>query len=84
MAEHFTKAWQHVAQRFATDRHVLGFDLFNEPRGGSVPSPLFEQHLLGPLYQRTIDAIREVDDTHWIFVEPQALGVDHLAHKNDG
>ncbi|MEV0697857.1 cellulase family glycosylhydrolase [Saccharopolyspora sp. NPDC050389] len=76
LAEHFTKAWQHVAQRFATDRRVLGFDLINEPWGGSVPSPLFEQHLLGPLYQRTIDAIREVDDTHWIFVEPQALGVN--------
>lgn len=76
LAEHFAGAWRHVAQRFATDRRVLGFDLFNEPWGGSVPSPLFEQKLLGPLYQRTIDAIRDVDDAHWIFVEPQAFGVN--------
>ncbi|MER7083686.1 endoglycosylceramidase [Saccharopolyspora kobensis] len=76
LAEHFTAAWAHVAQRFADDDRVLGYDLFNEPWGGSVPWPFFEKDLLGPLYQRTIDAIREVDPDHWIFVEPQAFGVN--------
>ncbi|KAA5834243.1 glycoside hydrolase family 5 protein [Saccharopolyspora hirsuta] len=76
LAEHFTAAWQHVAQRYATDDRVLGYDLFNEPWGGSVPWPFFEKNHLAPLYQRTIDAIREVDPTRWIFVEPQAFGVN--------
>ncbi|MEG9515698.1 glycoside hydrolase family 5 protein [Saccharopolyspora indica] len=76
LAEHFTAAWAHVAQRFADDDRVLGYDLFNEPWGGSVPWPFFEKDFLGPLYQRTIDAIREVDPAHWIFVEPQAFGVN--------
>ncbi|MDA3630982.1 cellulase family glycosylhydrolase [Saccharopolyspora sp. WRP15-2] len=82
LAEHFIASWRHVAQRFATDHRVLGFDLFNEPWGGSAPSPIFEQALLGPLYQRTINGIREVDTTHWIFVEPQALGVNQALHPS--
>ncbi|PFG96728.1 endoglycosylceramidase [Saccharopolyspora erythraea NRRL 2338] len=76
LREHFTAAWRHLAQRFAGSPAVLGYDLFNEPWGGSVPWPLFERDLLGPLYQRLITEIRTVDQQHWIFVEPQALGVN--------
>ena len=76
LREHFTAAWQHLARRYAASDTVLGYDLFNEPWGGSVPWPLFERTLLGPLYQRTINAIRQADTRHWIAVEPQALGVN--------
>ncbi|GAA4833067.1 glycoside hydrolase family 5 protein [Saccharopolyspora rosea] len=76
LAEHFAAAWRHVAGRFADSPAVLGYDLFNEPWGGSVPWPVFERRLLGPLYQRTIEAIRTVDSGHWVFVEPQSFGVN--------
>lgn len=82
LQEHYAAAWKHVAQRFAGDRAVLGYDLMNEPWGGSVPWPFFERNQLGPMYQRVIDAIREVDDQHWTMVEPQALGVNQALHPS--
>ncbi len=33
--EHFARAWQHVARRYAHETTVIGFDLFNEPNIGS-------------------------------------------------
>lgn len=72
----FVTMWRHVAKRFANVPGVLGYDLFNEPWGGSAPSPIFERHRLGPLYQRTIDSIRAVDKKRWLLLEPQAFGVN--------
>ena len=33
--DHFARAWRHVAQRYALETTVIGFDLFNEPNIGS-------------------------------------------------
>ena len=33
--DHFAKMWQHVAQRYADNSTVIGYDLFNEPNIGS-------------------------------------------------
>lgn len=33
--DHFARAWQHVARRYAHEPTVIGFDLFNEPNIGS-------------------------------------------------
>ncbi len=33
--DHFAKAWQHVAQRYAHEPAVVGYDVFNEPFPGS-------------------------------------------------
>lgn len=40
LQDHFAKAWQVVAQRYADEPTVIGYDLFNEPFPGSsiVPS----------------------------------------------
>ena len=35
LQERYTAAWAHVASRFASNAHVLGYDLFNEPWPGS-------------------------------------------------
>jgi len=32
--EHFARAWQHVAARYADEPAILGYDLFNEPAPG--------------------------------------------------
>lgn len=33
--DHFARAWRHIAQRYADEPAVLGYDLFNEPNMGS-------------------------------------------------
>lgn len=73
---HYARAWAHVAKRFADDPAVLGYDLMNEPWGGSLPGLPFERGPLSDLYQRTTDEIRKVDRNKWIFVEPRAVGVN--------
>lgn len=76
LREHYVKAWAAVAKYFAGNDAVLGYDLMNEPWGGSVQGAAFETGPLARLYQDTIDAIRRVDTGNWIFVEPQAVGVN--------
>lgn len=87
LQQHFASAWQAVAARFTGNQNVIGYDLFNEPFPGSdfdgaealfrkTPddggtSKVFDETKLAPFYQRTIDAIREVDVDHWIFFEPR-------------
>ncbi|MGW0735169.1 cellulase family glycosylhydrolase [Streptomyces sp. NPDC002851] len=76
LRRHYADAWRHVARRFADDDTVIGYDLMNEPWGGSVQGPAFESGPLARLYQDTIDAIRSVDRDHWLFVEPSAIGAN--------
>ena len=35
LQDHFARAWQHVAKRYADEPAVIGFDIFNEPFPGS-------------------------------------------------
>ncbi|MER0447960.1 cellulase family glycosylhydrolase [Streptomyces sp. Edi4] len=73
---HYAAAWAHVAARFADDPAVLGYDLMNEPFGGSVQGPAFEAGPLAALYRQTIAAVRAVDHDSWIFVEPEAVSAN--------
>ncbi|WP_406507057.1 cellulase family glycosylhydrolase [Streptomyces sp. NBC_00212] len=73
---HYAAAWAHVAARFADDPAVLGYDLMNEPFGGSVQGPAFEAGPLAALYRQTIGAIRKADHDSWIFVEPEAVSAN--------
>ncbi|MCC7077971.1 MAG: cellulase family glycosylhydrolase [Acidimicrobiia bacterium] len=73
--EHFVAMWRHVADRFAGDPALLGYDILNEPYpGGSWAG--FENNVLTPFYQDVIDAIREVDMDGWVFVEPKSFGAN--------
>ncbi|MHA6762641.1 cellulase family glycosylhydrolase [Streptacidiphilus sp. PAMC 29251] len=74
--QQYIAAWTHVATRFAGNAGILGYDLMNEPWGGSVQGPAFETGPLATFYQRTIDSIRSVDPVHWLFVEPAAASAD--------
>lgn len=76
LMDHYAGAWKAVAARFKDDPAVLGYDLMNEPWGGSVQGAAFETGPLATLYRRTIAAIRSVDEDSWIFLEPQAVGVN--------
>jgi endoglycosylceramidase len=77
----YAAAWRHVAKRFAHSRHVLGYDILNEPWPGSTfagcvnPAgcPAFDT---GPLHQfdrRVLEQIRKVDRNSLVFEEPLVL-----------
>lgn len=72
----YADAWRHVAGRFADEPAVIGYDLMNEPFGGSLQGTDFEAGPLAELYRRSMERIREVDQDTWIFVEGQAVGVN--------
>jgi len=76
LTEHYANAWRAVAERFADNDAVVAYDLMNEPWGGSLQGPAFEGGPLAALYQRTTDAIRQVDQDSWVCVAPQAIGVN--------
>ena len=74
LTDHYAGAWRAVAERFADNDAVVAYDLMNEPYGGTVQGPAFEAGPLTALYQKTVEAIREVDQDSWACLEPQALG----------
>ena len=59
-----TALWRRIAERYADEQWVAGYDLINEPNwdlpGGNA---------LRTIYQNTTQAIREVDDRHMIIIE---------------
>ncbi len=76
LTEHYAGAWRAVAERFADEPAVVAYDLMNEPYGGTLQGPAFEAGPLTGLYQKTTDAIREVDTDTWVCVAPQAMGTN--------
>ena len=77
--DRFAAAWRHVAERFASDPAVLGYDLFNEPWSLQVNFPLcitpggcptVEQRMLAPAEANVMRSIRRADAQHLLFYEP--------------
>jgi len=60
----FAAMARHVAERFADEPYVLGYDLYNEPI-------VADRYLVG-FHDRVTAAIREVDERHLILFEPSA------------
>jgi endoglycosylceramidase len=94
LQDRYAAAWRHVAARFASNRHVLGYDLLNEPWPGSAwqqcaqPAgcPEFDARL-SAFVQRVRAAIRSVDASSLVWYEPNVLfnnGADtNLANFGD-
>lgn len=74
--ESYVSAWLHVIERFRDHPALLGYDLMNEPDGGSMLRTEFERTVLPEFYDRFIARIREVDPDGWIFYEPTAFVVN--------
>jgi endoglycosylceramidase len=78
MQDRYAAAWAHVAQRFAADSALVGFDVYNEPWPGTpwptcaTPSGCqqYDQQVLTPFYRRVFAAIRRVDPGRLLFYEP--------------
>lgn len=56
--------WKKLAERYANEPWIAGYDLINEPNW-SLPG----NALLRALYEEVTDSIRTVDTTHIIFIE---------------
>jgi endoglycosylceramidase len=81
LQDRYAAAWGHVAERFAGEPYLLGYDLINEPwPGNQWPTcanlqgcPIFEQQFLAPMQQRAIDAIRQTDSRSLVWYEPVVI-----------
>jgi hypothetical protein len=85
------RAWALLAQSFAGDTTVAGYDLLNEPNFAESP-PLTSTLLLANYYAHCIRAIRAAEAAepggfaHLVFVEPSIIwsgfGVDNLPPRD--
>ena len=73
----YAAAWAHVAERFAKERALLGFDIFNEPFPGTqwqtcanpAGCPSLDAKLAA-FSKRVFEAIRKVDKRNVLWWEP--------------
>jgi endoglycosylceramidase len=81
LQDRYAAAWGHVASRFASAPHTLGFDLMNEPWPGTawttcfVPPgcPAFDTQTMAPFYQQVRAQIRAHDGGKLLWFEPNVL-----------
>ena len=80
------ESWKILALRLKDERSVFGYDLLNEPYGGSITWQEFAP-ILNEFYTKLISEIRSADPRHSILFEPVEgtciLG-EHIALKPDG
>jgi endoglycosylceramidase len=81
LEDRYAAAWAHVAARFASAQHTVGFDLMNEPWPGNAflgcfepdGCPAFDTEKMAPFYKQVFAAIRAVDPQKLIWYEPNVL-----------
>jgi endoglucanase len=72
--ERFVALWREIARRYRGVAAVAGYNLMNEPVTGA-PAGRFSANyktdweVINRLYRRTVEAVREVDADHIIFLE---------------
>lgn len=67
MKQKVTDVWQEIAERYADNTTIIGYNLLNEPVAHYFEADSLK-HNLEPLYKRITKAIREVDQNHIIFL----------------
>jgi endoglycosylceramidase len=76
LQDHFARAWQHVAERYADEPAVVGYDLFNEPFPGSTilqTLPLKFQAAADALAKKQGGKALSVTEIMQKFTEPNGL-----------
>ncbi|MDL2278900.1 glycoside hydrolase family 5 protein [Parabacteroides sp. OttesenSCG-928-G07] len=64
----FCSIWKNIAEHYANDTLVLGYDLLNEPIANFFPDRSRLDEMLEPVYKRCVDSIRTVDKNHVILL----------------
>ncbi len=65
----FCEIWKMIAERYANDTIVLGYDLLNEPIAHYFLDSFPQLNdSLEPLYKRCVDSIRTVDKNHIVLI----------------
>jgi len=72
--------WRKIAERYADHPWVGGYDLINEPKWDALRNN--NNRDLWDLFKRMIDAIREVDNNHLIFLAGNNWGNDYAGLPN--
>ncbi|MCA0931373.1 glycoside hydrolase family 5 protein [Lutimonas saemankumensis] len=67
MKEKTTEIWREIAQRYADNTTVIGYNLLNEPIAHYFEKDSLKPYL-EPLYKRITRSIREVDKNHIVFI----------------
>jgi len=75
VADSFTNFWRAVADFFKNEPNVLAYELINEPPSFTVEKVDIDLNYLQPLYKKTHDKIRQVDNNTIIFFEPQIFDI---------
>lgn len=76
LIDNYSLTWQHIANYFSGNSAVIGYDIMNEPFPGSnYPVALFGGSFfvtqqLTPMYNQVAAAIRSVDATTPLYLEP--------------
>lgn len=67
--ELFCNIWKRIAQHYANEETILGYELINEPIAHYFANDLDSLNAqLEPLYKRAVASIREVDTNHIILL----------------
>jgi aryl-phospho-beta-D-glucosidase BglC (GH1 family) len=66
--ELFCKIWQQIAFRYRQETTILGYELMNEPIAHYFENRYELYKQLQPLYKKTVEAIRKVDENHIILL----------------
>ena len=64
----FCKIWQQIAFRYRQETTILGYELMNEPIAHYFENRYELYKQLQPLYKKTVEAIRKVDENHIILL----------------
>ncbi len=91
LADHYTRAWAHVAAFFRGNPGVFGYEVLNEPWAGFIWEGCFnpvlgcplQDHKMVEFYRKVVPAIRAADPTTLVFYEPNLL-FDEGLHTDMG
>ena len=69
--------WKKIAERYVDEQWIAGYDLINEPKWDALRNNGANNRDLWDLFKRMIDAIREVNNNHLIFLAGNSWGNDY-------
>jgi endoglycosylceramidase len=70
LQNHLADVWQRIAQGYANETTIAGYDIINEPW---LYAPNANSTYLDAFYDRVMQSIRKVDTNHIFFLEPSNI-----------